>query len=86
MYSIGISEIDGRYLELYTSKDTSPVSGSENTFVLQFTDSGVQTNKLWIADLQETDIGPNMKWYKISDDFEASYGMLAREKTIEAPY
>lgn len=30
---------------------------------------------LWIADLHENEIGPNIKWNKIINEFEASYSM-----------
>ena len=30
---------------------------------------------LWVADLQETEIGQNMKWDKIVNEFESEYTM-----------
>ncbi|KAG9038600.1 hypothetical protein FRB95_000822 [Tulasnella sp. JGI-2019a] len=59
LFGVNISEQNGRFLELHTSKDTNPV------------------NKLWIADLHENQIGPNMKWHKVVDAFDASYGIVA---------
>jgi hypothetical protein len=32
-----------------------------------------QKNKLWIADLKETEVGPKIKWNKIIDTFDAAY-------------
>ena len=31
---------------------------------------------MWVADLQENEIGPNLKWIKLVNEFDASYDML----------
>ncbi|KZO94890.1 prolyl oligopeptidase [Calocera viscosa TUFC12733] len=64
MWGTSVSELDGRYLLLSTSKDTGP------------------TNRLWIADLKEQEIGPNIRWTKLVDDFEAQYSYLANDDTF----
>ncbi|KAF8576207.1 hypothetical protein K439DRAFT_1649348 [Ramaria rubella] len=63
MFGIDVSEVDGRYLILEISRDTS------------------RKNKLWIADLNENEIGPDIKWNKIVDTFEASYRYVANDET-----
>ncbi|KAI5122174.1 hypothetical protein M0805_007071 [Coniferiporia weirii] len=55
--------LDGKYLALYTSKDTS------------------RKHLLWITDLTENQIGQNMKWIKVIDEFDASYSILGNDGT-----
>lgn len=38
-------------------------------------------NMLWVADLQENEIGPNMKWDKIVNEFESEYTVIANDET-----
>jgi prolyl oligopeptidase len=38
-----------------------------------------QKNKLWIADLETETIGPNMKWDKVIDDYEAAFDIIAND-------
>ncbi|KAF9240642.1 prolyl oligopeptidase [Melanogaster broomeanus] len=38
-------------------------------------------NLLWVADLQENEIGQNMKWEKLIDEFEAEYDVIANDGT-----
>ncbi|EIW79415.1 hypothetical protein CONPUDRAFT_60260 [Coniophora puteana RWD-64-598 SS2] len=38
-------------------------------------------NLLWIADLQSEEIGPNMKWKKVINDYEAEYDVFANDGT-----
>lgn len=38
-------------------------------------------NLLWICDLQENTIGPNMKWEKLIDEFDAEYRVIANDGT-----
>ncbi|KAI9456943.1 prolyl oligopeptidase [Boletus coccyginus] len=38
-------------------------------------------NLLWVADLQETEIGQNIKWKKLIDEFEAEYNVVANDGT-----
>jgi hypothetical protein len=37
----------------------------------------IQKNLLWITDLDKNKIGPNMKWDKVINDFDAEYDMYA---------
>ena len=39
---------------------------------------------LWIADLEKNEIGPNMKWTKVINEFDASYAMLVPLHTFSA--
>ncbi|KAH0586963.1 hypothetical protein H2248_005791 [Termitomyces sp. 'cryptogamus'] len=39
-------------------------------------------NLLWIADLSENDIGPNIKWNKIINQFESEYHIIATEGSL----
>ena len=47
---------------------STPLGGILNYIILQ-------KNMLWIADLHENEIGPNIKWNKVINEFDASYGM-----------
>ncbi|KAN0088402.1 Prolyl oligopeptidase, N-terminal beta-propeller domain containing protein, partial [Tylopilus felleus] len=38
-------------------------------------------NLLWVADLQENEIGQNIKWEKVIDEFEAEYDVIANDGT-----
>lgn len=38
-------------------------------------------NMLWIADLEENEIGPNMKWTKLVDEFDAEFDVIANDGT-----
>ncbi|KAF8548935.1 hypothetical protein OG21DRAFT_1422158 [Imleria badia] len=38
-------------------------------------------NLLWVADLQENEIGQNIKWEKLIDEFEAEYEVIANDGT-----
>lgn len=74
MWSVDVSDQDGRYLTMYVVKDTSRVSRSfYSQYPLKPNVLTVQKNLVWVTDLQENEIGPNMKWDKIVDEFEAEY-------------
>ncbi|TFK43090.1 prolyl oligopeptidase [Crucibulum laeve] len=36
-------------------------------------------NLLWVAELEKNEIGPNIKWNKIVDEFEAEYDLIAND-------
>ncbi|KAH0836753.1 prolyl oligopeptidase [Lanmaoa asiatica] len=38
-------------------------------------------NLLWVADLEENEIGQNIKWEKLIDEFEAEYDVIANDET-----
>ncbi|EJU06084.1 hypothetical protein DACRYDRAFT_19397 [Dacryopinax primogenitus] len=63
MWATTVTEVDGRYLLLSTSKDTGP------------------TNRLWIADLKDAGVGPNLQWIKLVDNFKAEYSYIANDDT-----
>ncbi|KAF8529233.1 prolyl oligopeptidase [Hysterangium stoloniferum] len=63
MFGIEVTEVDGRYLILTVSRDTS------------------RKNLLWVADLTQNEIGPNIKWNKIIDKFDAEFGYIANDGT-----
>ncbi|KAG6888631.1 hypothetical protein C0995_006875 [Termitomyces sp. Mi166 len=63
MWGVDITD-DGKYIILYTSKDSS------------------RKNMLWIADLKQNEIGPNIKWNKIIDEFESEYHIIATEGSL----
>ena len=67
--------VDGRWLELSVSRDTSRVCLS--TFSVDDLDllTVLQKNLLWLVDLEKEPIGPNLTWIKLVDDFEAEYGV-----------
>ncbi|KAI0786495.1 prolyl oligopeptidase [Abortiporus biennis] len=64
MWGTEITEVDGRYLLLHVSKDTS------------------RKHLLWIADLKNDTIGPNLKWDKVIDEYEAKYDYVANDGTV----
>ena len=76
-WTVEISEVDGRYMALYIQKDTSKVC----LFFRRSMDEDfsnrllLQKYLLWIADLHDNEIGPNMKWIKVVNKFVAKYEM-----------
>lgn len=72
MWGTSISELDGRYLFLSVSRDTARVCASFFHSSCHLCEHA-QKNLLWVADLQENEIGPNIKWEKLIDEFEAEY-------------
>lgn len=76
MYDATVSEVDGRYLILTIDRDTSHASVFATHHILHHVinvSHFPQKNQLWIADLTKNEIGPNIKWDKIIDEFDASY-------------
>lgn len=75
MWGVDITE-DGKYLILYVMKDTSRV---KQTLSRQLGISDIQfafqKNLLWVTELEGQAIGPNMKWNKVVNEFEAEYDM-----------
>ncbi|KZT27069.1 hypothetical protein NEOLEDRAFT_1194599 [Neolentinus lepideus HHB14362 ss-1] len=63
MWSVDISETDGKYMSVYITRDTA------------------RKNLLWIADLEQNEIGPNMKFTKLVDEFEAEYDIITNDST-----
>ncbi|KAI0294865.1 prolyl oligopeptidase [Multifurca ochricompacta] len=61
LWGAAISEVDGRWLELSVSRDTS------------------RKNLLWLADLEKEQIGPNLNWIKLVNDFEAEYNIIGND-------
>ncbi|KAH8829968.1 prolyl oligopeptidase [Flagelloscypha sp. PMI_526] len=61
MFYAGITELDGRYLFLYQTKDTS------------------RKNLLWVTDLESNEIGPNMKWTRLIDEWDAQYHVIGND-------
>ncbi|CAE6439737.1 unnamed protein product [Rhizoctonia solani] len=63
MWGAQVTSPDGRYLILYVSRDTA------------------RQNLLWITDLEDpaNSIGPNMKWIKLINEWDASYSVLAND-------
>ncbi|KAL5527147.1 hypothetical protein ACEPAG_5938 [Sanghuangporus baumii] len=55
--------LDGKYLALYISKDTS------------------SKHLLWVTDLTKNEIGQNMNWIKVIDEFDASYNIIGNDGT-----
>ena len=72
-WGAAVSEVDGRWLELSVSGDTSRVRLS--TFSVDDLLTGVQKKLLWLADLEKEPIGPNLNWIKLVDDFEDKYSV-----------
>ncbi|KAF9645343.1 hypothetical protein BDM02DRAFT_3149057 [Thelephora ganbajun] len=64
MWSVSVSELDGRYLELCISKDSS------------------RKYLIWVTDLKENEIGPNLKWIKLVNEFDASYDIIGNDGTL----
>jgi len=56
------------------SADISEVDG--RYLILYINKDTDRKNKLWIADLANNEIGPDMKWDKVVDDFDAAHEML----------
>lgn len=80
MWGTYISELDGRYLFLSVARDTARVCVFLSVALCHrviHTDWRIraQKNLLWVADLQETEIGQNIKWKKLIDEFEAEYNV-----------
>ncbi|KAJ3553954.1 hypothetical protein NM688_g3348 [Phlebia brevispora] len=63
-YGTEVTEVDGRYVLMSISKDTS------------------RKNLLWVADLQNAEIGQNMQWNKVIDEFDAAYDYIANDGTV----
>ncbi|TFK56208.1 hypothetical protein OE88DRAFT_1641899 [Heliocybe sulcata] len=63
MWHVDVSEIDGKYLSVYITRDTA------------------RKNLLWIADLEQNEIGPHMKFTKLVDEFEAEYDIITNDGT-----
>lgn len=63
MWSMDITETDGRYLSMYVLKNSD------------------RKNLLWVTDLETNEIGPNMKWDKIVNTFDAEYDVLSNDGT-----
>ncbi|KAG8782725.1 hypothetical protein FRC12_020503 [Ceratobasidium sp. 428] len=63
MWSTSVTSPDGRYLALYVSRDTA------------------RQNLLWITDLEDGNnpIGPDMKWIKLINEWDAEYSILAND-------
>jgi prolyl oligopeptidase len=74
MWSMGVSEKDGRFLALTVRKDTSRV-GRYHTSSSELMLTSLQKNKIWLCDLTKSAIGPDMPWVKVVDEFKASYGL-----------
>lgn len=70
-----ISEEDGRYLIMSVSRDTARVSDQFLLNLLSKLDAVFpqKKNLLWIADLEKNEIGQNIRWDKLIDEFDASY-------------
>ena len=85
MWSSYVTEIDGRWLVVHTSKDTARVRTffisnfcpNVNSICICHVLVPIQKYLLSIADLHTNEIGPNMKWIKVATTFEAYYGMCA---------
>ena len=73
MFGAEVSDVDGRYLILYTNRDTAPVRQKFPTNNVSSLTCTCQKNKLWIADLATSELGPNIRWNKIIDTFDAAY-------------
>lgn len=41
-----------------------------------------RSNLLWIADLQASEIGPNMKWNKVVDDWGVYWSEIANDGSL----
>ncbi|CAL1703361.1 unnamed protein product [Somion occarium] len=63
MWGADVTEVDGRYLILSISRDTS------------------RKNLLWIADLEQQTIRPDLKWDKLIDEFDSRYDYIANNST-----
>ncbi|KAG9092555.1 hypothetical protein FRC06_011880, partial [Ceratobasidium sp. 370] len=63
MWGTSVTSPDGRYLALYVSRDTA------------------RQNLLWITDLEDESnpIGPNMKWIKLINEWDAEYSIIAND-------
>ena len=72
-FGVQISESDGKHLALYISRDTARVS--DLYFTRNRIDFPPQKQKLWLTDLSKNDLGLDMKWNKLIDEFDADYGM-----------
>lgn len=73
-WSIDISE-DGKYFFLYTSKDTSRVSRSVDILTVSF--NTLQKNLLWVAEVENNEIGPNIQWNKIQNEFVSEFDVYS---------
>ena len=63
---------DGKYYILTTAKDSSRVSG-HNLTIQSHIDISLQKNLLWVAEVKENEVGPNIKWNKIKNEFESEF-------------
>ena len=72
MFSIEITE-DSKYLIVYIVRDTSRVIDCPMIVLDIFSNAFEQQNLLWITEFDANNIGPDMKWNKIFDEFEGEY-------------
>lgn len=91
IWGVDISEVDGRYLMLYINKDTDRVRFHHFVCIfilclltLTFHYFRHQKNKLWVTDLKKNEIGPNMKWDKLVDTFDAAQEVLVQPHFLSA--
>ena len=74
LWGTSISEVDGKYLFLDIVQDTGKVCARCLFIPYQSTQlCWAQKNLLWVTNLQENEIGQNMKWEKIVNEFESEY-------------
>lgn len=83
MWGASVSEVDGRYLEVGISKDSSrvrapfpPCASNRDRVHSFYLALLVQKYLMWVADLQAQEIGPNLKWIKLVNEFDSSYDMF----------
>jgi len=72
MFSIEITE-DSKYLIVYIVRDTSRVIDCLMIVLDIFSNAFEQQNLLWITEFDTNNIGPDLKWNKIFDEFEGEY-------------
>ncbi|PFH50576.1 hypothetical protein AMATHDRAFT_193040 [Amanita thiersii Skay4041] len=61
---------------------SAEVTDDGDYLVLYTMKDTARKNLLWIVNLRENEIGPNMKWRKICDTYEAEYDLFGNNRTL----
>ena len=78
LFSIGVTE-DGKYLVMYISEDCSKVRYILLLIPLLMS---FQKNLLWIANFDKDNIGPNIEWMKVVNEFVSGYSVYVSNLSI----
>ncbi|KAI4518531.1 hypothetical protein K525DRAFT_259454 [Schizophyllum commune Loenen D] len=59
------------------------ISSRDGRYLMMSTSKDTtRNNLLWIADLEKNEIGPQMNWIKLVDEFDGDFGYLGNDDTV----